>query len=541
MAQLFGRHFSAAFGLEALSTPAAWFRLARAGWIMTREGVIAALPGEQLSGAPRFAWRMARLLSRRRSKGAQRTQRMARAIDRLGPSYVKLGQFLATRPDVVGTDIANDLALLQDKMATFPMTEAVAEIDESLGRPTSELYARFDAPIAAASIAQVHPASTIVDGLPKEVAVKVIRPGVRRRFNNDLEGFFLAARLQEKFMPATRRLKPVEVAETLAQTTKMEMDLRLEAAALSELAENTRDDPGFRVPWVDWERTGRDVITMEWIDGVKMNDIEGLKAAGHDLKGLAAVLIQSFLRHTLRDGFFHADMHPGNLFVEADGTIVAVDLGIAGRLGKKERRFLAEILYGFITRDYLRVAEVHFEAGYVPRTHDVHAFAQAIRAIGEPIHGQPAETISMARLLTLLFEITELFDMQTRTELLLLQKTMVVVEGVARTLDPAFNMWKTSEPVVGDWIRANLGPRGMLEDARDGIGALVSLARQAPELAARTERLSREIDAMAENGLRFDEQTAHKIGKAEARHSRSGRVALWVIAAALVWIGWQIA
>jgi ubiquinone biosynthesis protein len=234
-------------------------------------------------------------------------------------------------------------------------------------------------------------------------------------------------------------------------------------------------------------------------------------------------------------------MHPGNLFVEPDGTIVAVDLGIAGRLGRKERRFLAEILYGFITRDYRRVAEVHFEAGYVPARHDVAAFAQAIRAIGEPIHGQPAETISMARLLTLLFEVTELFDMETRPELVLLQKTMVVVEGVARTLDPAFNMWKTAEPVVGDWIRGNLGPRGMLGDAREGLGALAALARQAPDLAARTERLSREIDLMAENGLRFDPRTAEAIGKAEARHTRSGRMALWIIALTLVWIAVKLA
>jgi ubiquinone biosynthesis protein len=523
-----------------MSTLGAYFRLVRAGWILAREGVFAALPGDQLTGAPRMAWRTAKLLARRKVKDRERSQRMSRAVDRLGPSYVKLGQFLATRPDVVGADVATDLANLQDRMKTFPTAEAVAEIEESLGRPVTELYQHFDEPIAAASIAQVHPAAVLRDGAETKVAVKVIRPGVRRRFFNDLESYFLAARMQERFMPSSRRLKPVEVTQTLAQTTKIEMDLRLEAAALSELGENTRDDPGFRVPWVDWERTGRDVVTMEWIDGVKMNDIEGLRAAGHDLKALAAALIQSFLRHTLRDGFFHADMHPGNLFVEADGTIVAVDLGIAGRLGKKERRFLAEILYGFITRDYLRVAEVHFEAGYVPRTHDVHAFAQAIRAIGEPIHGQPAETISMARLLTLLFEVTELFDMQTRTELVLLQKTMVVVEGVARTLDPAFNMWKTSEPVVGDWIRANLGPRGMLEDARDGVGALVSLARQAPDLAARTERLSREIDAMAENGLRFDDETADKIGRAEARRTRSGRLALWIIAATLIWIAVQL-
>src|SRR5690606_23642570 len=242
---------------------------------------------------------------------------------------------------------------------TFPTADAVAEIEASLGRPIGDLYRRFDEPIAAASIAQVHPAEIERGASRGQVAVKVIRPGVRRRFHNDLESFFLAARFQERFIAASRRLRPVEVARTLAQTTKIEMDLRLEAAALSELAQNTLSDPGFRVPWVDWERTGRDVVTMEWIDGVKMNDIDGLVAAGHDLKALAATLIQSFLRHTLRDGFFHADMHPGNLFVEADGTIVAVDLGIAGRLGKKERRFLAEILYGFITRDYLRVAEVH--------------------------------------------------------------------------------------------------------------------------------------------------------------------------------------
>jgi ubiquinone biosynthesis protein len=515
-------------------------RLVRAGWIMTREGVVAALPGEELSGLPYLGWRVAKLFTRRKARKLGRTERLADAVTRLGPSYVKLGQFLATRPDVVGTDIAVDLAQLQDKMATFPQAESVASIEASLGRPVDALYASFGEPVAAASIAQVHPAEVErADGLHK-VAVKVIRPGVRKQFFADLDSYFLASRLQEKYIPATRRLRPVKITETLAQTTKIEMDLRLEAAALSELGENTADDPGFRVPAVDWERTGRDVLTTEWVDGIKMNQVEALRDAGLDLDAIARNLVQSFLRHTLRDGFFHADMHPGNLFVEADGTIVAVDLGITGRLGKKERRFLAEILYGFITRDYRRVAEVHFEAGYVPRIHRVSSFAQAIRAIGEPIHGQPAETISMAKLLTLLFEVTELFDMETRPELIMLQKTMVVIEGVARTLDPAFNMWKTAEPVVGSWIRDNLGPKGMLEDAREGISALASLARQAPDLAARTERLSREIDLMAEHGLRFDGDTAKAIGKAEARATRLGRLALWVIAGAAVWIAWQV-
>ncbi|MBX3567391.1 MAG: 2-polyprenylphenol 6-hydroxylase [Rhizobiaceae bacterium] len=524
-----------------MSTVGAAFRLVRAGWILTREGVFAALPGEELSGPPKAAWRLARFFTRRRARGLERSERLSGAVARLGPSYVKLGQFLATRPDVVGNDVALDLARLQDRMATFATAQAIAEIEGSLGRPVGELFSRIGEPVAAASIAQVHPGEVKRDGATAKVAVKVIRPGVRLAFQRDLESYFLAARLQERFIASSRRLRPVLVTQTLAQTTKIEMDLRLEAAALSEIGENTRDDPGFRVPKVDWERTGRDVVTMEWIDGIKMNDIAGLAAAGHDLRAVAATLVQSFLRHTLRDGFFHADMHPGNLFVEADGTIVAVDLGISGRLGKKERRFLAEILFGFITRDYRRVAEVHFEAGYVPRHHDVASFAQAIRAIGEPIHGQPAETISMAKLLTLLFEVTELFDMETRAELVLLQKTMVVVEGVARSLDPAFNMWKTAEPVVGHWIRENLGPRGLMSDARDGVNAMLAFARQAPDLAARTDRLTREIDAMAEHGLRFDPETARMIGKAEAHAGRWGRVALWVIAAVLVWIAWRLA
>lgn len=523
-----------------MSATAAYFRLVRAGWIMVREGVVAALPGEHLDGFLKFAWRAARLMARRGALGKDRTERLSRAVARLGPSYVKLGQFLATRPDVVGARIAADLALLQDRMETFPKDQSIATIEGSLGRSIDELFASFGEAVAAASIAQVHAAEVERDGVVAPVAVKVIRPGVRRRFFQDLDSYFVAARLQEKYIPSTRRLRAVQVTETLAQTTRMEMDLRLEAAALSELAENTKDDAGFRVPAVDWERTGRDVLTMEWIDGIKLNDIEALRAAGHDLERIAANLVQSFLRHTLRDGFFHADMHPGNMFVDEGGVIVAVDLGITGRLSRKERRVLAEILYGFITRDYRRVAEVHFEAGYVAATHDTAAFAQAIRAIGEPIHGQSAETISMAKLLTLLFEVTELFDMETRPELLLLQKTMVVVEGVARTLDPAFNMWKASEPVVGEWIAQNLGPRGIVSDMGEGVVALASLARRIPDLTARVEKLTLEIDAMAENGLRFADDTAQAIGVAQARHNRSDRIALWVIALALLFIGSQL-
>ncbi|WP_343312685.1 2-polyprenylphenol 6-hydroxylase [Brucella sp. BE17] len=511
----------------------ATFRLMRAGWILTREGVISALPAEGLSGPAELGHKMAGLLARPRAKHMQRSERMSRAMNKLGPSYVKLGQFLATRPDIVGRDVAADLELLQDRLDFFPQADAVQTVEGSLGRTIDDLFAHFGTPIAAASMAQVHPADVIKDGVPRKVAVKVIRPGVRQRFARDLESFYMVARMQEHYVPFARRLRPVEMVDTLAQSTRIEMDLRLEAAALSEIAENIKDDTGFRVPTVDWERTGRDVLTLEWIDGVKMSDIAGLAAAGFDLKKLAETLIQSFLRHTLRDGFFHADMHPGNLFVDHQGMIVAVDFGITGRLNKQQRRFLAEILYGFITRDYRRVAEVHFEAGYVPHTHDVASFAQAIRAIGEPIHGQPAETISMAKLLTLLFEVTELFDMQTRPELLMLQKTMVVVEGVSRTLDPHFNMWKAAEPVVGDWIAKNLGPQGMLLDAKDSAYALLHFTRKTPELVARVDRASAALDEMADKGLRFDAATAEAIGRAEARHSRWGRIAQIVIAISL--------
>ncbi|MDP9807452.1 ubiquinone biosynthesis protein [Rhizobium tibeticum] len=523
-----------------MSALGAYFRLWRVGWILVREGVISALPSEDLPPSIGLAKSFVGLFARNRSKSKKRSDRLAQAVERLGPSYVKIGQFLATRPDVVGVEFADDLSQLQDRMAFFPPAAAKASIASSLGRPIEDLYASFGEPIAAASIAQVHPAEVDTLSGRKKVAVKVVRPGVRQRFSHDIEAMYLVAHMQERFMPSSRRLRPVEVTKTLEQTTKVEMDLRLEAAALSEIAENTEKDPGFRVPKVDWERTGRDVITMEWIDGVKMSDVDGLRAAGHDLNRLADTLIQSFLRHTLRDGFFHADMHPGNLFVDTHGDIVAVDMGIVGRLGKKERRFLAEILFGFITRDYVRVAEVHFEAGYVPAHHNVESFAQAIRAIGEPIHGQPAETISMGKLLTLLFEVTELFDMATRPELVMLQKTMVVVEGVSRMLNPRFNMWKASEPVVGDWIRNNLGPKRIVTDLRDGLKAAVKLAEAAPEIAAKTEKFHHQLLHMSEHGLRFDAETAEAIAKSEARHNRSGRFALWIIALALLYIAWVV-
>ncbi|MBC8130618.1 MAG: 2-polyprenylphenol 6-hydroxylase, partial [Rhizobiaceae bacterium] len=405
--------------------------LIRAAYVLAREGVVTSLPTEGLTAGPLLAYRFAGFLARKSADEAERSEKLSRALNRLGPSYVKLGQFLATRPDIVGLKIATELSSLQDSVPPFPRAEAVAEIEASLGRKIDELFVEFGPVVGAASIAQVHKATVRDrDGSLRDVAVKVIRPRVRQRFRAELETFAFIAAILERFVRSSRRLRPVAVVETLAQSTRIEMDLRLEAAASSEMAENVVDDPGFRVPVIDWERTGRDVLTMEWVDGIKMNDVAAITAAGHDLPALGINVVQSFLRHSMRDGFFHADMHPGNLFADHNGRLVAVDFGIMGRLTPRERLFLAEILHGFITRNYLRVAQVHFDAGYVPQYQDVATFAQALRAIGEPIMDRPAHEISMARLLTQLFEVTGQFDMHTQPQLLLLQKTMVVVEGV---------------------------------------------------------------------------------------------------------------
>jgi ubiquinone biosynthesis protein len=518
-----------------ISAPAHLIRLGRAGFVFAREGVFAVVDPAMVPVPARPLLRIARLFERR-STGAAET-RLSTALSRLGPSYVKLGQFLATRPDVVGVGLARDLEHLQDQMPPFPQAEAEAVVAASFERPVATVFTNFGPPVAAASIAQVHRATVTTAGEPQAVAVKILRPGVERRFHADLAAFTFAARHAENLSAEARRLRVVEVVDTLRRSVMVEMDFRLEAAALSEMAENTKDDPDFRVPAVDWDRTAKDVLTLEWIDATPLSDRARLVAKGFDLPQLARALIQTFLRHALRDGFFHADMHPGNLFVDDAGELIAVDFGIMGRLGAKERLFLAEILHGFITRDYYRTAQVHFEAGYVPPSHSIEEFAQAIRAIGEPIHNRTAEDISMAKLLNLLFEVTGLFDMRTRPELLLLQKTMVVVEGVARSLDPKLDMWSTAEPVVREWMERNLGPAGKLESATQGIGEIGRFLGSVPGLLTQGARVLERLDEITRDGLLLlSPQTLAEIKRDERRLARWTVGALWIIAALLLWL-----
>ena len=510
-------------------------RLIRAGRVMARyDGLVSPEQLEEAPAAARLGLKIAKL-GAGKPKGDVNNP-LAAALTELGPTYIKLGQFLATRPDLVGADRARQLSELQDRMPSFAQDEALREIKTGLGSDASTLFEEFGPALAAASIAQVHKATVRdEDGSLRNVAVKVLRPGIEKRFATDMETFFFAARLVERWHEPSRRLRPVDAVETLATSVKLEMDLRMEASAMSEMAKNTADDPGFKVPDVDWARTSRRVLTSQWVDGISLSDHDALRAAGFDLPALGDNVIQSFLRHAIRDGFFHADMHPGNLFVDASGDLVAVDFGIMGRLGMKERLFLAEILHGFITRDYLRVSQVHFDAGYVPTDQDPQVFAQALRAIGEPLMDKSAEEISMARLLAQLFQVTEQFDMRTRPELLLLQKTMVVVEGVARMLNPSLNMWTTAEPVVRQWIEQKFGAQGRIEDAAEGAATLGKLMGQLPEVMAEAQRTAHMLSNMAESGgIRLDKETTEALAEAQSRRGSGGRIALWLGAVALV-------
>ena len=467
---------------------AAYFRLIGAGFVLAREGAFSLVDARPLPSGLRFGIGVARLIERGAVRRSGRTERLTRALNRLGPTYVKFGQSLATRPDIVGADIARDLATLQDAMEPFDAALVPSILAEALKEKAAELT-NLSPSIAAASIAQVHRAELVDgDGRRRVVAVKILRPGIARRFRADLESYYAGARLAYRLIPAIRRLRPVETVATLDRSARLELDLRLEAASISEFAGNIAGDKGFVVPTVSWDHTAANVLTTSWVEGIPIRDLAALDAAGIDRPLLAKNLLQSFLRQAIRDGFFHADMHPGNLFADArTGDIIAVDFGIMGRITRRERRFLADILYGFITRNYRLIAERHFEIGYVPRSQSVDDFTLALRSIGEPLHGRKARDISMARVLGQLFGVTELFDMQTRPELLLLQKNMVLVEGVARALDPDLDIWAIAEPVVGEWVKREAGPLGRIEDVKDGLKTLGETLGRLPDIVVQAE------------------------------------------------------
>ena len=455
------------------------WRLAGDARRLARHGVLR--PFETHPEVPPPARLLARLL--RLGTGAPLRPDYAGGLKNCGPAAVKLGQALATRPDLVGEAAARDLLKLQDDLPPAPWSAVEAELNMALpGGWRAHFQSIAEIPAGAASIAQVHRAVAL-DGRP--VALKLLRPGVEREFQQALQSYAWAAERLERLGGEFGRLKPRVVIETFRQWTMAELDLRREAGNASELAEAVRGAPRIRVPAVVWEQTTRRTLAMEWVDGIKLTDSAAVVASGADRKRLAAALVRGFLAQAIGSGFFHADLHQGNILLTADGELVLIDFGIMGRLDRRARVYLAEILYGLITGNYRRVAEIHFEAGYVPPHHDIGAFATALRAVGEPIRGRSARDISVANLLDGLFAITRQFDMGVQPHLLLLQKTMVTVEGVALSLDPQVNMWDVAEPYVRSWIRDELGPEAK---AADALIANVRLLKRLPGLAQRLVR-----------------------------------------------------
>lgn len=463
-----------------LTAIADYWRLMRAGASLARHDVV--LPGEYQRRLPlpaRVAGRVLRIAT-----GGARGRpgvRLARALEKLGPAYIKMGQFLATRPDVFGVETTTDLSRLKDKLPPFSIDRARQALSDEFGaQDAARLFPELNEPVAAASLAQVHRMETS-DGAR---AVKVLRPGIEDRLHKELRAMHRASRNIERVSVESRRLRPVAFTQTVAESMDRELDLRLEAGGAAELKEISDRDGFYQIPKVDWERTGRRVLTTDWVDGAPLTDPEALKGANVDRTYLANCVTRGFLSHAIKHGVFHADMHEGNMIVTPEGKLALIDFGIIGRVGMTERRFLAEILWGFIKRDYQRVAEVHFEAGYVPADKSVGDFAQALRSVGEPIHGKNAGDVSMARLLLQLLDFTHTFGMEMRPELVLLQKTMVQVEGVARAIDPGHDIWTAAEPIVGAWVKEEFGP----------AGAARLVARTTREVSDRLKRLPDMMD-----------------------------------------------
>ncbi|MBR7618017.1 2-polyprenylphenol 6-hydroxylase [Phenylobacterium sp. 20VBR1] len=447
-----------------------------AGLLLARNDAL--LPRELAALYPpglKFLANLSRIAAGPSARLGRPGERLARSLERLGPVAIKLGQLLSTRADIFGETFALDLARLKDKLDPFPTDQARREVELTLGRKVESLYSSFGPPVAAASLAQAHQA-TLLDG--RRVAVKVLRPGIALRVAQDAEVMALAGRLVERWSLVARRLEPRALAATVIRATELELDLRLEAAGADELAGVMARDGYMSTPKIVWEGVGKRVLTQEWAPGAPLSDEAALTLPGLDRQALADNLIRAFLAQALDHGVFHADLHEGNLFVAAPDKVIAVDFGIIGRLGAPERRYLAEILWGFLEKDYDRVAQVHFEAGYVPAGHSPAAFAQALRAVGEQVFGRPANEISMSRVLIQLFEITALFDMKLRPELVLLQKTMMTVEGVARRICPDHDIWAAADPVVRRWMLRELSPAAKVKRfADEGLQALRNLAR----------------------------------------------------------------
>lgn len=502
-------------------------RLFRIGLTLARNDAIFLL--EELNVSPTLT-SICKWLAKK-NVNESRGKRIANALESLGPSFIKLGQALSTRPDLVGEEISTDLSDLRDQIPPFDSATAKQIIEEEFGASIEDLFELFDdEPIAAASIAQVHKAKT-KDG--KKVAVKVLRPNIAKAFAKDVDLLLWMAEIVEHRLPNTRRFSPIKSVQTFANTVRLELDLRFEAACAAELKENTKHDDGFYVPDVFWKLTSERVLTTEWIKGISLNDQDALDKAKVDYKQLVEHAATAFFSQVFRDGFFHADMHPGNLFVMPDNTLSVVDFGIMGRISRRNQIFLAEMLWGFLNEDYHAVAKAHIDHGVVPATQDIDAFAMACRAIAKPILDRPLNEISVGKLLGQLFHVAQTFEMRTKPELLLLQKNMMLTEGIGRTFQPDVNMWKLAEPLINDWAKNNLTPKARM---RESVKETLDELHKLPAILKQAETV---IGGLSEGGLKLHPETA-KLLSGNKSSQRQWLVMAWLALGLLAFIGLKL-
>lgn len=449
---------------------------------------------------------------------------LVEALQALGPVYVKLGQTLAVRADIVGNEVAQCLRTLQDDLPPFSGDVAVAIIEQQFGQPLTELFADFDiTPVAAASIAQVHKATT-KDG--QSVAVKVLRPHVIDQFNTEIDFFYAIAHklVKNTKNPEIQRLNPIQVVDTFAVWVRLETDLYMEAAAAAEFAKNTQDEHYFQVPAVHWSLTGERVLTLDWVDGVRIDDIEGLQRMGVTRDHVIRVASQQFLKQIFEHGFFHGDMHPGNMIVRPDGVLSPVDFGIMGRLDWDTRYFLADTLYGFLQQDYDLVAKAHFDYGVFGGIQDQQLFKQALVSVGEPYKNLPLKDINIAQLMARLFKITRDFNMQVQPQLLLMQKTLLVAEGVGRILNDRVNMWALSQDLIADWMKKHRGVQGRIK--HQTTKALQALQAIPPTV----DKIQSYVDQATKSGITLSPETI----KALTIQKKQNKEVKWIFILGLV-------
>jgi len=418
------------------------------------------------------------------SKDEPRGVRIRRALEDLGPIFVKFGQTLSTRRDLLPDDIAEELIKLQDRVPAFPGSEAKAIVEQTLGQPVTQVFAEFDeTPLASASVAQVH-AARLHDG--QDVVVKVLRPGIDKQIRSDIALLYELARLAQRFWSDARRLRPIEVVAEFEKIILDELDLVREAANAAEMRRRFEASEVLYIPKVYWPYTRRQVMVMERIAGIPVGDVETLKREGVDLKLLAERGVEIFFTQVLRDSFFHADMHPGNIFVTPAAQYIAVDFGIVGSISREDKRYVAENLLGFFNRDYRRVAEMHIESGWIPKTTRVEEFESAIRAVSEPIFEKPLKDISYGHLLLRLFQVARRFDMEVQPQLVLLQKTLLNIEGLGRDLYPDLDLWQTAKPFLERWYKDEMGPKASLRKIRSQLPEWAENWPEMPMLIHRT-------------------------------------------------------